>query len=291
MVTDELIRLVKESGFDAVRVPASWDQYADQATARIDPSWLDRVRQVVRYCASNELYVIVNIHWDGGWLERNVTPDKQAENNARQKAYWKQIATHLRDFDERLLFASANEPNAVRRDNLTDDALELHLASRAYYLEYVTRQARTNGLLPFYWTTASCRTWAPESSTEPPTRCSTVRPWMRSLGEPDSSLARRDATPPRSTEAGHGGDEGGRATLARSFPRWTTHAPDGPLVPQVDTSSPRHADLQRLRGCFGLRRLPLMWFIPAKGCQDMSRSGARRPVAPPLPPLLVFPAG
>ena len=39
----------------------------------------------------------------------------------------------------------------MRRDNLTGDTLKLHLASRAYYLKYATKQANTNGLLPFYW--------------------------------------------------------------------------------------------------------------------------------------------
>jgi len=39
----------------------------------------------------------------------------------------------------------------VRRSALTGDALTLHLASRAYYLNYVTRQAKANGILPFYW--------------------------------------------------------------------------------------------------------------------------------------------
>jgi endoglucanase len=57
------------------------------------------------------MYVLLNIHWDGGWLENNVTPDKKDEVNARQKAFWQQIATHFRDFDEHLMFASANEPN------------------------------------------------------------------------------------------------------------------------------------------------------------------------------------
>ena len=110
-VTRELLRLVKESGFDAVRIPASWDQYADPATAKIDPSWLHRVREVVRYALDGGMPVILNIHWDGGWLENNVTAAQQAGNTAKQRAYWQQIATHFRDFDERLMFASANEPN------------------------------------------------------------------------------------------------------------------------------------------------------------------------------------
>ncbi|MGC8803720.1 MAG: glycoside hydrolase family 5 protein, partial [Bacteroidales bacterium] len=275
------------SGFNAIRIPCSWNQYViDQETAQIDPNWLDRVKEVVQYCTDANMYVILNIHWDGGWLENNCTLQKQKENNAKQKAFWEQIATHLRDFDEHLLFASANEPNVdnaeqmsvllsyhqtfinavratggknsyrvlviqgpstdiektynlmkklprdkvanrlmveihyytpwnfcglekdeswgkmfyywgkdyhsttdpernatwgeeetverlfglmktqfvdkgipvvlgeyapTRRSNFTGDALQLHLASRAYYLKYVTQQARKNGILPFYW--------------------------------------------------------------------------------------------------------------------------------------------
>nr|WP_319512595.1 cellulase family glycosylhydrolase [uncultured Draconibacterium sp.] len=287
MVTEELIQLVKRSGFNAIRIPCSWDQYMEnEATAELKTSWLDRVKQVVQYCVDNEVYVVLNIHWDGGWLENNCTPDKQEENNAKQKAFWEQIATHLRDFDEHLIFAGANEPNvenetemnvllsyhqtfvdavrstggknsyrvlvvqgpstdiektnnlmttlpsdeiegrlmaeihyytpyqfclmtedadwgnmfyywgndyhsssdaehnadwgeestlddlmlqmktqfvdngipvilgefaAIRRDFLTGDNLELHLASRAHFLKYLTKQARANGIIPFYW--------------------------------------------------------------------------------------------------------------------------------------------
>ena len=285
-VSNDLIALVKKSGFNAVRIPCSWDQYADQTTAEIKASWLSRVKEVTQTCVNNDMYVIINIHWDGGWLENNCTVAKQVENNAKQKAFWQQIATTLRDFDEHVLFASANEPNvddatkmgvllsyhqtfidavratggknayrtlvvqgpstdiettnklmtkmptdkvpnrmmaeihyytpwnftgmtkdeswgnqfyywgknyhsttdlvhnptwgeestvdsffslmkkqfvdngipviigefgAMRRDNLTGDALKLHLDSRAYFLYYVTKQAKANGMIPFYW--------------------------------------------------------------------------------------------------------------------------------------------
>ena len=110
-ITNDLIKLVKQSGFNAIRLPCSWNQYADQITAEIKSSWLNRVKEVVQYCVNNGMYVILNIHWDDGWLETNCTPGKQEETNAKQQAFWEQIATHLRDFDEHLLFASANEPN------------------------------------------------------------------------------------------------------------------------------------------------------------------------------------
>ncbi len=110
-ITNDYIKLIKQSGFNAIRLPCSWNQYADQTTAKIKDSWLARVKEVVGYCVNNDMYVILNIHWDGGWLEKNCTEAKKEENNKIQKAYWQQIATQLRDFDERLLFASANEPN------------------------------------------------------------------------------------------------------------------------------------------------------------------------------------
>jgi endoglucanase len=41
--------------------------------------WLARVKEVVDYCVSNDVYAILNIHWDGGWLETNPTYAKQEE--------------------------------------------------------------------------------------------------------------------------------------------------------------------------------------------------------------------
>lgn len=288
LITNNLIKAIKLNGFNAIRLPVAWNQYADQTTSIIKSSWLARVKQVVQYCVDNDMYVIVNIHWDGGWLEENCIETKKVENNAKQKAFWEQIALTLRDYDEHVLFASANEPNvkdatqmsvllsyhqtfidavrstggknayrvvivqgpstdiektnqimttlptdkvanrmmaevhyytpwnfcgmekdesygkmfyywgagnhsttdaarnptwgeeatvdanfalmkkqfvdkgipvvigefgASRRDGLTGNALKLHLASRAYYFKYVTKQAVANGFLPFFWDT------------------------------------------------------------------------------------------------------------------------------------------
>lgn len=115
--TKAYIDFVKATGFNSIRLPVAWDVYVTNVeTAEIDPNWLDRVKEVVQYCIDNDMYVLLNIHWDGGWLERNCTPAKKDEVNAKQKAYWEQIATHFRDYDEHLMFASANEPevhNAV----------------------------------------------------------------------------------------------------------------------------------------------------------------------------------
>jgi aryl-phospho-beta-D-glucosidase BglC (GH1 family) len=114
-ITQALIDKVKQSGFTAVRIPCNWNwsHVPDSTTSKIDPAWLARVQQVVQYCVNDGLYVILNIHWDGGWLDNNITTTAQAAVNAKQKALWEQIATQMRGFDEHVLFASANEPPAA----------------------------------------------------------------------------------------------------------------------------------------------------------------------------------
>jgi len=67
------------------------------------------LKEVVDYCYADSMYVIKNIHWNGGWLENNPYYTRQAYVNAKQKALWQQIAVNFRDYDEHLLFAGANE--------------------------------------------------------------------------------------------------------------------------------------------------------------------------------------
>jgi len=109
VATQSLINSVKAAGFNTIRIPVSWDCHSTSNV--IDAAWLARVKTVVDYCMTADLYVIINIHWDNGWLENNVTTSAQASVNAKQQAYWTQIANYFKTYDERVLFASANEPN------------------------------------------------------------------------------------------------------------------------------------------------------------------------------------
>ncbi len=102
---------LKTLGFNAVRIPCAWDSHiVDRTTCEIDAAWLDRVSEVVGYCATNDMYAIVNIHWDGGWLEDHILGGFNEEIDAKQKALWTQIANKLNGYDEHLLFAGCNEP-------------------------------------------------------------------------------------------------------------------------------------------------------------------------------------
>lgn len=150
-ITEDYVKSVKEQGFNAIRIPCAWDwdwredspwagdniHIEDYETARIKTEWLNRVKEVVGYCVSNDIYVLLNIHYDGGWLEHNFTPEKKDSVNAKQKAYWEQIATAMRDFDEHLMFASANEP-AV---NTAEEMEALH----SYHQTFINAVRSTGG--------------------------------------------------------------------------------------------------------------------------------------------------
>ncbi|HSR17662.1 MAG TPA: cellulase family glycosylhydrolase [Ignavibacteriaceae bacterium] len=111
LINQQLIDSVSKAGFNTIRIPCAWNSHADQTTLEIDADFLARVKEVIDYCYANNLYVIINCHWDGGWLENNVTEAMQDTNNVKQEAYWTQIAEYFKDYDEHLLFAGANEPN------------------------------------------------------------------------------------------------------------------------------------------------------------------------------------
>ncbi len=120
LITESYIKKLKALGFNAVRLPSAWDFYIeDAATYKLKDSWLNRINEIVGYCVNNDMYAIVNIHWDGGWLENNCTADKQEENNKKQKALWTQIANKLNHYDEHLLLAGCNEPNVENAAQMT----------------------------------------------------------------------------------------------------------------------------------------------------------------------------
>ncbi|MBN2274743.1 MAG: cellulase family glycosylhydrolase [Bacteroidales bacterium] len=107
LITQRLIDSVKAAGFKAIRIPVAWSKYTDAVNFTIDTVWMNRVEEVVNYVLSDSLYAIINIHWDGGWMQP--TYARQDYVNNRLAVMWHQIAVHFRDYDDRLLFAGTNE--------------------------------------------------------------------------------------------------------------------------------------------------------------------------------------
>ena len=162
-VTPSLIDSVKAAGFNAIRIPCAWNMYIDnQQTWHISDQWMARVKEVARYCTDRHIYTIINIHWDGGWLEENPTADKKDSVNMKQHALWTQIANAMKDFNEYLLFAGANE---IRKDYNTPDTINLQIAM-SYLQTFVDAVRATGGnnlkrtlIVQSYNTSASMAQW------------------------------------------------------------------------------------------------------------------------------------
>ncbi len=106
-----LMKKMAEKGFTAIRVPVTWWQHMD-AEGQVDSVWMARVETVVNYVLDNGMYCIINVHHDtGAAVEAWIKADSlnYEENHEKFKKLWTQIATHFKDYNERLLFEGYNE--------------------------------------------------------------------------------------------------------------------------------------------------------------------------------------
>ena len=112
--TQQILDAVKANGFNSVRIPCAWvmGHIADKAAMTIDPAWMSRVKEIIDYCINAGLYVIINDHWDGGWLEYDgfTTGADVSAKKEQLRKLWTNIANALKDYDERVIFAGLNEP-------------------------------------------------------------------------------------------------------------------------------------------------------------------------------------
>ena len=122
--TQAIIDFVAAQGFKSVRIPASWvmGHIIDADELTIDPVWMNRVKEIVDYCINDGLYVVLNDHWDGGWIQgtfkKDISEPTVAANCEKMKKLWTQIAEVFKDYDEHLLFAGLNEPEAEKEDQI-----------------------------------------------------------------------------------------------------------------------------------------------------------------------------
>lgn len=126
VATLKLIKMFKEAGFNAIRVPVTWyphmggirtdgliwDKKRYPFGNTVDKAWMERVHEVVDYVISQGMYCILNVHHDTGdsdvaW----VVADRDSYNANKDKFYdlWTQIANEFKDYDEHLLFEGYNE--------------------------------------------------------------------------------------------------------------------------------------------------------------------------------------
>ena len=107
----ELMKMMKEAGFNSIRVPVTWYQEMD-SEGNVNEAWMNRVKEVVDYVIDNGMYCILNVHHDTGdgnthWIHASST--NYNKNKAKFEKLWKQIAETFKDYDQHLLFEGYNE--------------------------------------------------------------------------------------------------------------------------------------------------------------------------------------
>ncbi|HZK34388.1 MAG TPA: glycoside hydrolase family 5 protein [Bacillota bacterium] len=111
--TEEMIIAVKDAGFNTVRIPVSWHNHVSGDDYDIDEPWLNRVGEVVDYAIDNGLIAIINIHHD--MSEEFIFPTSESMDQSSHyvKRIWTQLAEKFKDYDEKLVFESMNEPRMI----------------------------------------------------------------------------------------------------------------------------------------------------------------------------------
>lgn len=157
--TRELFTALKEDGISSVRIPVTWRDHIDDK-GNIDKDWLDRVQEVVDYAYSQDMYVILNVHHDGGgdpkfgaWIIEGAKNNKDATIK-KYKNLWTQIAERFENYGDKLVFESMNE---VGFDGLSDDqSFGLLNEFNQEFVDLIRKSGGNNGkrhlLIAGYWT-------------------------------------------------------------------------------------------------------------------------------------------
>lgn len=125
--TQKLFTGLKNYGINTVRIPIAWSNLMIQETQadgsiyyRISEAYFDRVETIINYCLNEEMYVIINDHWDNQWWGMFGDKDTSVREQAWKKYedLWTQIADRYVDYSDHLIFEGANEELGER---LNDD--------------------------------------------------------------------------------------------------------------------------------------------------------------------------
>lgn len=113
ITTQEMITAMKEAGFTSLRIPVAWTNAMnfESGDYTIGADYLDRVEEIVNYALNEDMYVIVNDHWDGGWWGMFGSANEDTRNAAMDLyvSMWTQIAERFKDYSDHLILESANE--------------------------------------------------------------------------------------------------------------------------------------------------------------------------------------
>lgn len=111
-IQDEYFRIIKEAGFQHVRIPIRWSAHAEvDSPYTVEINFTNRIKHVINVALAHDLFTVINIHH-----YEEICQNPSAHKD-RFLTLWRQISTIFQDYPPELLFEILNEPH----DNLTPD--------------------------------------------------------------------------------------------------------------------------------------------------------------------------
>ena len=112
VVTKELLKVIKNEGFDSIRIPfTAYTRIGDASSGyAIDSDYLDRYEEVVQWALDEGFYVMVNLHHDSGEWLKYWNGSEDATEYKTFVSLWEQLADRFKDYDDHVMFESINEP-------------------------------------------------------------------------------------------------------------------------------------------------------------------------------------
>jgi len=169
-ITKEYVQNLARLGFKTVRLPVAWDTYAVEG--RIQPDKLARVGEVVQWITEAGMFCVINIHWDGGWIDsdkKEIYPTTfatfSAEAAKKFPSYWEQISTYFAGKNERVIFEALNEETNFTNEGSNEKAYVTLTRVNQLFIDTVRKTGGNNAqrlLIVTGYTTDITKTCAPQ---------------------------------------------------------------------------------------------------------------------------------
>lgn len=139
-IDDGDFKIIKDAGFNSIRLPVRWQRYSNYETHTVDPEILAGVKEDVRLAVDQGLVVLLDFHHYvelntlGGGAHRKKADTLELFEKEKQHfvALWTQIASEFEEFpDTMLVYDILNEPTIPNKDLVNDVLLSAYAAIRA----------------------------------------------------------------------------------------------------------------------------------------------------------------
>ena len=137
-IKDEYFTLVKQTGFNSVRIPVRWQHNSDPVTHAVNPDRLAGVLEDVKLAVNAGLAVVVSFHWYYELMfaanHAKTNPDLYEFEKEHFASIWTQVASAFEAAnipDDMLVYDILNEPTMNTADRLNDVMMVGYNAIRA----------------------------------------------------------------------------------------------------------------------------------------------------------------